>query len=302
MKPTLVIISGPTAVGKTAFAIELAKAFNTEILSADSRQFFKELNIGTATPTEEELSQVKHHFINNKSILDEYNASQFEKEVLDFLSNYFEKNNLAILVGGSGLYINAITNGFDMDIPQANHLLRKQLDELYQQKGLGALQEKLNELDSLAKDQIDFKNPKRLIRAIEICSITGQALEKTRKGHKKDRFFEVLEIGLELPREILYQRINKRVESMMKQGLLDEVKAVEDLRDKNALKTVGYKELFDYLDGKVDLDFAVEKIKVNSRRYAKRQMTWFKKNDSIRWFSPTELLEVITYIRSNEPS
>lgn len=302
MKPTLIVISGPTAVGKTTFAIELAKQIKAEIISADSRQFFKELSIGTAKPTPTELESVKHHFVNNKSILEDYNANDFEKEVIQFLNNHFQKNKLAIMVGGSGLYINAVCDGFDATIPDADETIRLDLNKIYKEKGIVALQERLQELDSDAMDQIDIMNPKRLMRAIEICLITNAPLSESRKGKTKKRFFDLIQIGLELPREELYQRINTRVNSMIDEGLVNEAKAVHHLKEKNALKTVGYRELFQYFEGEWTLDFAIEKIKINSRRYAKRQITWFKKNESIRWFSPYQLLEVLTYIRNNESS
>lgn len=297
-KPQLIVICGPTAVGKTSMAIALAQELNCAIFSADSRQFFKELSIGTAKPNPAELAEAQHYFIDNKSIAEDYNASQYEKEVIEALGEYFQSNKVAILCGGSGLYIDAVCKGFDEQLPDADPELRKELKEAYESKGISFLQEKLKELDPEFYEQVDEYNSKRLLRALEICMQTGKSNLEIRKGKGKERDFEIIKIGLEMPREILYERINHRVDQMMAAGLLDEVKSLKGFRDKNALKTVGYTELFNYLDGHEDLDFAVEKIKVNSRRYAKRQLTWFKKDDEIRWFNPEEKLELLTYIRS----
>lgn len=302
MKPTLIVISGPTAVGKTAFAIELAKKLNAEILSADSRQFFKEISIGTAKPSKMELDEVKHHFIDNKSISEDYNASDFESEVLSFLSHYFLSHKYAILVGGSGLYIDAVCQGFDSNIPDADPSIRKELAEKFKENGITSLVDELNDLDPDAINQIDVNNPKRLMRAIEICRLTNAPLNASRKGQHQKRFFNCVQIGLEMDREKLYSRINARVDNMINSGLIDEAKVVRPYKDKNALKTVGYRELFDHFEGLTDLEFAINKIKINTRRYAKRQLTWFKRNEAIEWFNTDQLFEVITYIRNNEQS
>lgn len=294
--PTLLVICGPTAIGKTAFAIALAKRFSCEIISADSRQFFKEISIGTAKPTEDELKEVPHHFINIKSIIEDYNASDYEYEVLDFLQDYFKNKPIAILCGGSGMYINAVCQGFDTEVPTADLKIRETLNQKLELEGIESLQKQLSELDPIFYQKVDINNSKRLMRAIEVCLMTGKSYSEIRKGHKKKRPFKIIKIGLEMERKILYNRINKRVDLMMQNGLLDEAKLVLKYRDKNALKTVGYKELFDYLNENSTLDFAIDKIKVNSRRYAKRQMTWFKKDEEIHWFQPKQEKAIIQFI------
>ena len=296
-KPVVISVVGPTAVGKTAMAIRLAKEFNAEILSADSRQFYREISIGTAKPTTEELTQAKHHFINNLSIEEDYNASDFEKEALDFLEEYFKTKKIIILCGGSGMYVDALLNGFDNDVPTANKELRKELNVGYEKEGITYLQNKLVELDPDYYEIIDKHNSKRLLRAIEICLLTGKSNLEVKKGIKKERDFSTIKIGLHDDRGILYERINRRVDKMMEEGLLEEVKQVEKFKAKNALNTVGYKELFDFLENKVDLSTAVDKIKVNSRRYAKRQLTWFKKSDGIEWFKAGDFTKISMYIR-----
>ena len=295
---TLVSIVGPTAVGKTSTAIQIAKAFDAEIISSDSRQFFKEINIGTATPEPEELAQVPHHFINNLSITEEYNASKFEKEVLGFLNDYFKEKDIAIMCGGSGMYVDAIIKGFDTEVPTANESLRKELNEKFKEEGIEYLRNRLLELDPVAYGTIDIFNSKRLLRAIEICLITGKTNAQIKKGFVKERDFNIIQIGLDLPRPQLYDRINQRVDVMLKVGLLDEVKSVSAYTNVNALKTFGYKEIFDFLDGETSWELCVEKIKTNSRRYAKRQLTWFKRNEKTQWFSPSEINKISLYIRN----
>lgn len=296
-RPTLIVVVGPTAVGKTSLAIQLAKEFNAEIISADSRQFFKEISIGTAKPTTDELSEAKHHFIGNISIEEEYNASKFEKDALAFLNKYFKKNKVAILCGGSGMYVNALLNGFDENVPSANEEIRKELNNLLLKEGIEALQKKLLQLDPIGYETIDIQNPKRLLRAIEINRITGKSITSIKQGIKKERFFNTITIGLELPRPLLYQRINDRVDQMLAMGLEEEAKKVYPKKYLNSLKTVGYTELFNYFDAKYDLAMAIEKIKVNSRRYAKRQLTWFKKSQDTTWFSPYDNQKISMYIR-----
>lgn len=301
-KPTLIVLVGPTAVGKTSMAIQLANLFNAEIISADSRQFYRELSIGTAKATKEEQAQAKHHFINNLSITSEYNASKFEEEVISFLNQYFLSKRVAILCGGSGMYINAVTDGFDSKVPTADEKLRTELKQL----GLEDLQSRLQQVDPNFYEQVDIHNPKRLMRAIEIAELTGESNVNIKKGEKKERHFNVVKIGLELERHYLYHRINLRVDEMMKEGLLSEVKSVAEYQNLNALNTVGYKELFNYLNGQMPLEESIEKIKVNSRRYAKRQLTWFKKDSEIRWFSPLDFDKISMYLRitiqKNEPN
>jgi len=298
VKKTLVSIVGPTAVGKTSTAISIAKQLNAEIISSDSRQFYKEISVGTAKPTELELNQIPHHFVNHLSIKEDYNASKFEKEVIDFLSNYFKKNDVAIMCGGSGMYVDAVLRGFDNEIPTADEALRELLKKEYQEQGLSYLQERLLEIDPVAYKNTDIQNSKRLMRAIEICVLTGKTNAEVKKGIAKKRDFNIIQIGLELPRNLLYERINHRVDLMVAEGLLNEVKSVVSYKEKNALNTVGYKEVFNFLEGLTDWPLCVEKIKTNSRRYAKRQLTWFKRNDTIEWFSPTEINKISKYIRT----
>ena len=297
-KKSLIIICGPTAVGKTAVAVELATELHTEIISADSRQFFREMNIGTAKPSPQELKAAKHHFINSLSVTDEYNVGMFERDALKILDSIFQKKDYALLVGGSGLYINAVCNGFD-EVPQADKEIRNNLAEMYKQEGITYLQNTLQKLDPEHFKKMDIKNPHRLIRAIEVCITTGKLYSELRKGEKKKRNFDVIRIGLTLDREKLYAKINARVDQMMKEGLLEEVKALAPLRARgnlNSLQTVGYKELFDHLDGKTDLNRAIELIKQNTRNFAKRQMTWFRKDDEIKWFAPQEIQKILDYV------
>jgi tRNA dimethylallyltransferase len=297
-KKTLISIVGPTAVGKTGVAIELAKQFKAEIISSDSRQFYKEISIGTAKPEVGELAQIPHHFINNLFISENYNASFFEDQVIEFLNSYFKTNDVAIMCGGSGMYVDAVLRGFDSEVPTANEQLRAELNIKYQEFGLTYLQSILRDIDPKAFESIDIQNSKRLIRAIEICKVTGKSNAEIKKGKAKQRPFNTIEIGLELPRPLLYERINQRVDLMLAQGLVDEVKSVEKHRNNNALKTVGYKETFNYLDGNCTLEECTEKIKTNSRRYAKRQLTWFKRNQALEWFSPKEINKISKYIRT----
>lgn len=288
---TLIVIVGPTAVGKTAVAVELAKALDTEILSADSRQFFREMNIGTAKPSEDELRSVKHHFINSLSIHDEYNVGMFERDALKILHSLFQKKDTAIMAGGSGLYINAVCNGFD-EVPQADQGIRTQLTEKFKSEGIEYLQRTLKQLDEEHYNKVDIKNPHRLIRAIEVCMTSGKPYSELRKGEKKKRDFRVIKIGLTLERKKLYEKINARVDNMIINGLLAEVKSLASLKARsklNSLNTVGYKEFFEHLEEKYTLDKAIDLIKQNTRNFAKRQMTWFKKDTDIKWFEPTEI-------------
>ena len=287
-RKTVYFVVGPTAVGKTAFAIQLAKYLDTEIISADSRQFYREMNIGTAKPSEEELNQVKHHLIGNLSIYQDYNVSSFEQDALALLEELFQSKDTAVVVGGSGLYLDALAYGID-DLPDASEELRMNLKRLYDNEGIEALQKKLEKLDPLFYEQIDKQNPKRLLRALEVCLTTGKSYSELRMGQKKKRDFEILWIGLKQERSVLNDRINLRVDLMLEAGLLEEVKQLYPHKDLNALNTVGYKEFFLWLDGKESFEWAVEKVKTNSRRYAKRQMTWFRKNDKINWFNVEKL-------------
>ncbi|MBX2908693.1 MAG: tRNA (adenosine(37)-N6)-dimethylallyltransferase MiaA [Chitinophagales bacterium] len=298
MKSTLIVVCGPTAVGKTSLSIELAKLFGAEIISADSRQFYREMNIGTAKPSEEELGEVLHHFINNISIFTKhYSAGKFEYEVLQFLEKYYLHKSVAVMVGGSGLFINAVCSGFDkIETKDESELwaTRKFLNT----QTLEWLQNEVERLDAEYFEIVDKKNPIRLKRALEIIYSTGKKYSEQRIGKKAERPFHIIKIGLTLPRELLYEKINQRVDVMMQQGLLDEAKALFINKKLPALNTVGYTELFDFIEDKLSLDEAVALIKQNTRNYAKRQMTWFKKDENIKWFQPNEKAEIVSYIES----
>ncbi len=286
-KKTLVVVLGPTAVGKTDIAIRLAKELHTEIISADSRQFYQEIPIGTAAPAADQLAAVPHYFTGILSLHQDYNVSQYEKEVLALLRQKFREHDAMIMCGGSGLYIDAVCKGIDR-LPDSDPILRKELQDKWQQQGIEALQEQLKNLDPEYYALVDRQNHKRLMRAIEVCLQTGKKYSELRLNSPQKRDFNILKIGLRLPREILFEHINRRTETMMENGWLEEAKKVFPFRKQNALNTVGYKELFAYLDGKSTLEEAIEKIKTNTRRYAKRQLTWFRKDEEIRWFSPEE--------------
>ena len=291
----LISIAGPTAIGKTAAAIEIAQHYHTEILSADSRQFYREMSIGTAKPSVAELAAAPHHFINSHSINDPFNVGDFEKQGLDTLSQIFQNYDVAIMAGGSGLYLKAVTEGFD-ELPDINPIVRQELNSLYAEQGLSPLQEKLKKADPVYYNTVDLQNPQRIIRAIEVFESTGQPYSSYRNGNYKQRPFQTIKIGLDMPREQLYERINKRVDIMITDGLVDEVKQLSSYRNLNALNTVGYSEIFDYLDGKTDLPRAIELIKQNTRRFAKRQLTWFRKDKDIQWFLPTDVPAIIHFI------
>jgi len=284
---SLIVIVGPTASGKTALAIELAKKLNTEIISADSRQFFREMAIGTAKPTADELSQAKHHFIDSHSITETYSVGDFEKQGLALLDDLFKKHDKVILVGGSGLYIKAICEGFD-ELPQASTEIRERLNEIFAVRGISHLQELLKKADPAYFELVDLNNPQRIIRALEVFESTGKPFSSFRKSTLAKRNFDIIKLGIELPRATLYERINQRVDDMIKQGLVEEVRSLLPYRHLNALNTVGYTELFDYFDGKTDLETAIALIKQNTRRFAKRQMTWFRKDSTIKWHSPAD--------------
>lgn len=279
---TLISIVGPTAIGKTALSIELAKAYNCEIISADSRQFFKEMSIGTAKPTPEEMNGVVHHFVDCISIQEFYTAGQFENDVMTKLSEIFENQNIAIMVGGSGLYVNAVLAGID-EIP-SDLELRNQLNQELEEKGLRHMQQKLKKLDYEHFKFMDKQNPQRLVRAIEVCLTTGKKYSELRNQTAKKREFDIIQVGITADREVIYDRINQRVDSMVKDGLVEEVTGLFAQKELNSLNTVGYKEIFRHLEGEWELDFAIEKIKQNTRNFAKRQLTWFKKDEKTTWF------------------
>ena len=287
----LIVLAGPTASGKTATAIKLAKAFDAEIISADSRQFYKELSIGTAAPTPEELAQVKHHFVHNLSIEDKYDVADYEKDVLSFLKQYFKTKNVAIMTGGSGLFIDAVCNGLD-EIPDISDEIRTKVTKMLEEGGLEALQKEVERVDPEYFQIVDKQNPRRLQRALEVFYQTGKPYSTFRQRNTAKRDFNIIKLAILWDRDKLIERINKRVDLMMEQGLLDEVKSVYPKRHLNSLNTVGYKELFDYLDGKCTLEQAVEQIKINTRQYAKRQMTWLRKNSDYQWFTVEETDEI----------
>lgn len=297
MKKKLITIVGPTAVGKTDLAIKLANLFNTEIISADSRQFYKELNIGTAKPSKLELESNKHHLINNISINDDYNISQFQNDADKIILDIFSKNKYAILVGGSGLYIDAVLYGIDK-IPKVRPSVRKKLNDEFERNGLKSLTAKLTELDPESLKTIDINNPRRVIRALEVTISTKLPYSSFLKTkNKKSKYNEII-IGLNKDRAQLHDLINTRVDQMIQKGLVEEVRSLIKSRNKNALNTIGYSEIFNYLDNEYTHEMAVEKIKTNSRRYAKRQLTWFNSNKSIRWFmNEYDLNEIVSFIK-----
>ena len=287
MPKFLISIIGPTAIGKTALSIKLAQHFNTEIISADSRQFYKEMQIGTAAPSKVELASAKHHFIHHKSIHDNYNVGAFEKDALNCLDELFKKQNVVIMVGGSGLYVDAVTKGLD-DFPEVDTNIRKTLNEQLKNDGLITLQNQLKILDKKTFENIAIDNPHRVIRALEICIGTGKPYSLFLNKVKEKRNFKTIPIGLTAERDIIYNRINQRVDLMKEAGLLNEVEKLIEHKNLNALNTVGYKELFNHLNGEWTLDFAISEIKKNTRRFAKRQLTWFKRDNKTLWFDYAE--------------
>ena len=297
MSKTLVVITGPTAVGKTALTIELAQHYGIPIINADSRQIYRELKIGTAAPSDEQLQQAPHLFVGTKSIDDYYNASMYEQEVLSYIKE--SSSPIELLSGGSMMYIDAVCNGID-DIPTVREDIREEMKRRYKEEGLEALCEELKQLDPEHYAIVDRQNYRRVIHALEICHQTGKTYTSFRTQQKKERPFHIIKIGLNRDREELYQRINQRVDQMMADGLLDEVKGLVEKRHTNALNTVGYKELFDYLDGRWPLEEAVEHIKGNTRRYARKQLTWYKRDEDMRWFHPDDIQDILNYITHYE--
>jgi len=296
-KKTLIAIVGPTAVGKTAMAISLAQYFKTEIISADSRQFYREMTIGTAKPDAEELDSAPHHFINSHSISQDYSAGDFEREALLKLNELFTQHDVVIMVGGSGLFVRALCEGLD-DLPKAGEEVRERLNSEMAQLGIEHMKERLKAIDPAYYEVADIDNPQRVVRALEVFEATGKPMSFYHKKDVDKRPFDILTIGLNMERSQLYARINLRVDRMMETGLLEEVKSLVPFRSKPALLTVGYAELFDYLDGNISVEDAVDKIKQNSRRYAKRQITWFKKYGDTVWFQPTETADIIDFIQT----
>lgn len=296
MKKTLFVLLGPTSIGKTNISIELAKQFNTEIISADSRQIYKELSIGTATPDPHQLNTVKHYLIQTHSIHNYYNASNYETDALFAINTVFEKKDVAILTGGSMMYIDVVCNGID-DLPTIDENIRKDVIARFEKFGLEYLRLELKKIDPEYYAQVDLKNPKRILHALEIFYTTGTKYSTLRTNQKKTRDFAIVKIGLNTERTILHSRINERVIQMIASGLVEEARSVYPFRKLNSLNTVGYKELFDYFDGLISLEDAIELIKRNTRRYARRQLTWFRKDNTITWFEPTQLEEIIAFAK-----
>lgn len=295
IQKTLIVVVGPTAIGKTELAIQLAKFYQTEVISADSRQFFKEMHIGTAKPSNEELASVPHHFIDSHSVKTLFSTGDFEIEALKLMSELFQNHNVLVMVGGSGLYIDAVCKGLD-DLPEIDLNIREQLNNKLAEEGLEAIKKQLQDLDPEYYAKVDQANPQRMIRGLEVVLSTGQKLSSFLTASKKTRPFNIVKIGLNTDRALLYDRINKRVDLMMEAGQLDEAKNLLPYRQYNALNTVGYNELFDYLEGKTDLVTAVDMIKQNTRRFAKRQLTWFRRDENTVWFEPNQIDEIIKYL------
>lgn len=294
-KPTLIVLIGPTGIGKTDLSLNIAEHYNTEIISADSRQLYADLKIGTAAPTPEQLARVKHHFVGTLQLTDYYSAAQYEAEVMKKLDELFKKHSVIVLTGGSMMYVDAVCKGID-DIPTVDEETRKTLMQHYENVGLERLCAELKILDPEYYDIVDKKNPKRVIHALEICYMTGQTYTSFRTSQTKERPFNIIKVGLRREREELYARINKRVDIMMEDGLLEEAKSVYQYKNLNSLNTVGYKEMFKYLDGEWELPFAIEKIKQNSRIYSRKQVTWFKRDTDITWFHPDDTDNIMSFI------
>lgn len=291
----LIVVVGPTAVGKTALSVKLAKYFSTEVLSADSRQFYKEMEIGTAKPTSEEMDGIPHHFVDCRSIHEPYDVGQFELEALITLEELYQQLDVVIMTGGSGLFVDAVCRGFD-ELPKPGEEVRAAVTELYEKEGIMALQKELQMSDPEYHAIVDLQNPQRLMRALEVCRATGLKFSDLRKGAKADRPFEVIKVGLNTEREILYERINFRMDLMIEAGLFEEAERLAPHKTLNALQTVGYREIYGFLEGEYDRDEAIRLLKRNSRRYAKRQLTWFKRDQQTAWFAPNEVPEIISSI------
>lgn len=297
MKNFLIVLIGPTGVGKTDISIDIARYFKSEIISADSRQFFREMKIGTAVPTEQQLKTIKHYFIGFLSIKDYYSSSLFERDVLELLPKLFYKNNIILMSGGSGMYIDSVCNGID-DIPDVDPDVREKYIDQYNAEGIEGLRVTLKLLDPEHYANVDLKNYKRIIRALEICDTAGRPYSSFLKKQKRERDFVIIKIGLERPREDLYKRINSRVDNMVAMGLKNEAKQLYEFRNLNALKSVGYREFFDVFEGNISEEKAIELIKRNSRRYAKRQLTWWGKDKDIKWLNPEHTQEIIQFIEN----
>ena len=292
---TLIVVVGPTGSGKTSLSVELARHYSAPIISTDSRQFYRGMAIGTAQPTAEELAAAKHYFIADREPEDDYNCGKYESDALALLDKLFAENEYVVAVGGSGLYIQALCSGMDA-LPEANEELRKELTTRLNNEGVAPLAEELRRLDPEYAATADMQNPSRVMRALEVCITSGRPYSEQRHGTTAERSFDIVKIGVDMPRDILYDRINRRVDMMIADGLVEEARTMLPKRELNALQTVGYREMFDYFDGKITLDEAIELIKRNSRRYAKRQMTWFRRDTEIGWFAPDKLNDIIEHI------
>ena len=297
MQKYLIVLTGPTGIGKTEVGIKIAKHFNTEIISSDSRQIFKELTIGTAVPGTIELTAVKHHFIQTHSIEENYNASRFENDTLDVINSIFKKNDVVLMVGGSMLYIDAVCNGIDI-MPDVDPEIRKSLKDKFENEGLESLRFLLKKLDPDYYNSVDLKNPNRLIHALEICIMTGKPYSSFRSNPKKYRSFSIIKIGLNCDRNVLHNQINLRVDKMIEAGLESEARNLYHLKHLNALNTVGYRELFSFFAGEITREKAIELIKRNSRRYARKQLIWFRNDTEMNWFEPSQANEIITFIEN----
>lgn len=291
----LICIVGPTAVGKTAMAIRVANHFHAEIISADSRQFYQELEIGTAKPTKEELSQAPHHFINSLSITEDYDVGRFEKEAIEKIAQLHEESRVVVMAGGSGLFVNAVCQGLD-EFPPVKEGMREKLNQTLQSGGSDGLVDELREKDPAYAEIVDLKNPQRVIRALEVIRSTGKPFSSFRKKSVKERPFQSIKIGLTLDRNLLYERIDQRMDQMIESGLFEEAEHFLECKDLNALQTVGYQEIFPFLEGEYDKEEAIRLLKRNSRRYAKRQLTWFKKDESVHWFKPDQKMEILGFL------
>jgi tRNA dimethylallyltransferase len=301
MSNFLIVLLGPTGVGKTDISIDLAVRFNCQIISADSRQFFREMKIGTAVPADDQLNLVPHHFVGFLSVLDYYSSNLFERDVLKLLPELFKTNNIVLMSGGSGLYIDSVCNGID-DIPDVENSVRNKYMSMFSEEGIEGLRVALKISDPEHYSKVDLKNSKRIIRALEICETTGRPYSSFLKKQKRERDFNIIKIGIERNRVDLYSRINSRVDNMIKDGLEEEARSLLSFRNQNALKSVGYREFFDYFDGNISRDKAIELIKRNSRRYAKRQMTWWAKDREIKWFQPEQMKNIIKLIEDCQTS
>ena len=292
---TLIVVVGPTGSGKSALAVTLAQHYDAPVISTDSRQFFRGLAIGTAQPTAEELAAAKHYFIADREVEDDNNCGKYETEALTLLDELFQQHDYVVAVGGSGLYIQALCEGMD-SLPEGDDELRSELKARLETEGLESLAMQLRELDPSYADVVDLQNPARVMRALEVCLTTGRPYSEQRSGERRERPFNIVKVGTDMPRDVLYERINRRVDMMVEQGLIEEARTMYPKRHLNALQTVGYRELFDHFDGRCTMDEAIELIKRNSRRYAKRQMTWFRRDAEIGWFSPNDINSIVAFI------